>query len=157
MTYYYAYVDENNVLCVDQLDWGYGTPRDVPWEEREVAALAESYPDTIYFTVDKETDVVQGGHAKPKVSIPTSVPLLDAAEFDRLWYEVDEAEWPLLSVVRTVAARYASTGRAIYQPLADLVAGKEVCAEHLHDVALWACSLDGGVIYRNWLVEVANA
>lgn len=87
-----------------------------------------------------------------KASIPTTVPLLDAETMERLRYDPlrDNDAVPTLSEVRTTAATYASTGRAIYQPLADLVAGQEVSVEHLHDVALWACSLDGSII-RDWL------
>lgn len=46
-TYYYALVDTNGVLCVDEVD----DYPDVP-TEHHVARLAESYPEAIYFLVN---------------------------------------------------------------------------------------------------------
>lgn len=49
VTFYYARVDNNGVLCVDQLgDKGDG--EQVVTEE-QTAELAVSYPNVVYFTV----------------------------------------------------------------------------------------------------------
>lgn len=46
-SFYYAQVDENGVLCVDQL-----AGDSPPWTEDSAARHAERYPATIYFIVD---------------------------------------------------------------------------------------------------------
>lgn len=48
MAFYYAQTDENRVLCVDQLDGG-----DTQFTFEEVAKIANSYPNTIYFAADR--------------------------------------------------------------------------------------------------------
>lgn len=49
-TYYYAIVDGNDVLCVDQVGEHHSYDRQTVTES-EVAVLASSYPEVIYFAV----------------------------------------------------------------------------------------------------------
>lgn len=51
--FYYADVDANGVLCVDQLDAG-----SREFSPEQVAKMADSYPETIYFLYEK--DAVSG-------------------------------------------------------------------------------------------------
>lgn len=56
-TYYYALTDDNDILCVDRLEAE-------AVSEQQVAALATSYPEAIYFAVEREArpcDIEFGG------------------------------------------------------------------------------------------------
>lgn len=48
MAFYYAQVDDNGILCVDQVNDGEHWR---VWAEEEIARHAGAYPDTIYFAV----------------------------------------------------------------------------------------------------------
>lgn len=55
ITYYYALVDSNGVLCVDQMgdhDTGGGDPQTIT--EETVRQVADAYKHVIYFTVEHD-------------------------------------------------------------------------------------------------------
>lgn len=53
VTYYYALLDNNGVLCVDQCgEHATGAPQTI--DEETVRSMADSYKHVVYFTV--ETD-----------------------------------------------------------------------------------------------------
>ena len=84
------------------------------------------------------------------VSIPTSVRLLTDEEMEQAYDDHMRANpVPTLEQARTAASYFADGERAIFQPMVDLVAGREVDAQHLYDVALLACGIAGHEV-RVW-------